>query len=128
MAFMLGAGGGTANPGDGRSLIRLWRFKNNWRDFLGEASLSLPRAPGDRMLNDIALPSDPGKTDFMRPAAKSTLATGGAGKQDPSLPSHVGAVPPEGAKTWDWDKAWRDRAKRAARLAGKGAEKVTATD
>jgi hypothetical protein len=128
MGFILGQGGGGGSPGDGRPLIRMWRFGNNWRDFLGEASFSMPRAPGDRRLKDIILPSDPRKPDFMRPAAKSTIASGGAGKEDPSLPRYVGAVPPEGARTWDWGRTWKDRAKRAGPLARKGAEKGPAKD
>jgi hypothetical protein len=47
---------------------------------------------------------DPGAPDFLRPAKDSPLATGGAGKDDPALPSYVGAVPPEGTAEWDWEK------------------------
>src|SRR5262249_28079866 len=38
---------------------------------------------------------------------KSPLATEGAGLTDPSLPSYVGALPPEGVESWDWDRTWR---------------------
>jgi hypothetical protein len=123
MAFFLGLRDGGGEPGNGRPLIRLWRFRNNWRDLSGEASFSLPRAPGDTKLTGIALPTDPGKPDFMRPANKSPLATGGAGKEDPSLPTYVGAVPPDGAKAWDWDRTWRDRARRARALGIEGSKK-----
>jgi serine/threonine protein kinase len=117
MGFILGSKAGMGTPGDGRSLLRLWRFTHNWRDLSGDGSTSLPCAPGDKVLRDIALPSDPGKPDFLRPANKSPLATGGAGPEDPSLPAYVGAVPPQRARAWDWAKTWRDRI-RPARARG----------
>src|SRR6185436_19005458 len=44
---------------------------------------------------------------FLRPAKGSPLATSGAGQSDPSLPSYVGALPPEGVEPWDWERTWR---------------------
>ena len=39
---------------------------------------------------------------FLRPAADSELATAGVGGD---LPKYIGAVPPKGASTWDWEQA-----------------------
>src|SRR5262249_1627632 len=44
--------------------------------------------------------------NFLRPNKGSELATEGAGKVDPSLPSYIGAVPPEGVAAWDWSRTW----------------------
>jgi hypothetical protein len=49
----------------------------------------------------------PGNPDFLRPPKDSPLAKGGAGVNDISLPSYVGAVPPEGAEPWNWEKTWK---------------------
>src|SRR5262249_48292621 len=59
-----------------------------------------PGRPEDVERNEEALPR------FLRPAKDSPLATGGAGRTDPSLPSYVGAVPPEGVPAWDWGRTW----------------------
>jgi len=50
---------------------------------------------------------NPAEADFLRPDAKSPLASEGAGRTDPSLPSYVGAVPPPGTEPWDWTRTWQ---------------------
>jgi len=64
----------------------------------------LPLAPGDQKLEKIDLISrDRSHVDFMRPTAESNLGKQGAGKDDPSLPTYIGAVPPKGVSPWDWN-------------------------
>jgi nitrous oxidase accessory protein NosD len=100
-------------PGDGDALRRLWQFGNNWREGLaprpGTSSHRawIPAEGTDVLRPTIALRArKPGAAGFLQPAAGSPLATEGAGKTDPSLPSYVGAVPPEGVEAWDWDRTW----------------------
>src|SRR5262249_41833790 len=50
---------------------------------------------------------DASHPNFLRPAADSPLVKHGAGNDDPSLPSYVGALPPEGVAPWNWDRTWR---------------------
>jgi hypothetical protein len=67
----------------------------------------IPFSPTDHELSPNAVlsykPDDP---DFLRPPKDSPLATGGSGVSDISLPSYVGAVPPDGVEPWNWDKTW----------------------
>jgi serine/threonine protein kinase len=114
MSFVLDPNDGKnkPRPGDGQALIKLWRFDHNWRDLSGdEAHFLIPQAPADRQAEKIDVISrEPTHVDFLRPAPGSELAQAGAGKEDTSLPSYVGAVPPRGVATWDWGRTWRWRA------------------
>jgi hypothetical protein len=116
MTVMTGAAGGVGTPSleKGRAAAAAWRFGGNWRDLGGTAHL-IPLAGGDHRLDSsVRLPLDPARDDFLRPPPGSPVAGGGAGKDDPSLPTYAGAVPPEGALAWDWDRTWRARLKKAA--------------
>jgi hypothetical protein len=116
MTYILSEPGTTERPGDKSALIQQWLFCHNWRDFSGSRSdLIIPLAWGDKKFDSIDLKSrDPEHKDFMRPVPKSPLATAGAGCADPSLPVYVGAIPPKGVKTWDWEKTWTDRSRKTA--------------
>jgi serine/threonine protein kinase len=108
--------GSEQKPGDGRSLVNAWWFSHNWRDLSGARSGrdAIPLAPGDHQLKGkVELSRDPSSADFLRPPSSSPLANDGAGKEDPSLPTYVGAVPPKGVDPWDWDRTWRARAKKS---------------
>jgi hypothetical protein len=99
-------------PGDGRVIARTYVFKSNWREALPaadwEAQGWVPKADKDVLQAKIdGIDRDPKSPTFLRPAKDSPLATQGAGAEDPSLPSYVGAVPPEGVEPWDWDRTWR---------------------
>ncbi len=100
--------------GNGEVLRGLWQFTHNWREVqepAADAELRkawVPISPSEVRQDRIELLSrDPASPDFLRPAKDSPLATEGAGKTDPRLPSYVGAVPPEGFTPWDWDRTWR---------------------
>jgi nitrous oxidase accessory protein NosD len=100
-------------PGDGRALHAAWRFDANWREGLpptGTSTADKGWVPGplDTLKEKIdGVERDPGKgDDFLRPEAKSPLASQGAGVVDPSLPRYVGALPPKGTPAWDWDRTW----------------------
>jgi serine/threonine protein kinase len=112
-----------------KSAFKSWRIHGNWRDLSGRASHeNLPLAPGDRQAQRFSfLSRDSKHPDFLRPAADSPLATGGAGKDDPSLPLYVGAVPPKGVPAWDWDKTWRWRMRKSHRGDVERAEKKAET-
>jgi hypothetical protein len=101
-------------PGDPAALRRLWRVDHNWREGKEPTEASLlakswiPPGTHDVMKDQLdVLSRDPKSPDFLRPDKDSRLATEGAGKEDPSLPSYVGAVPPEGVPPWDWVRTWR---------------------
>jgi nitrous oxidase accessory protein NosD len=101
-------------PGDGPRLSNTWTFSHNWREAQPPTGKSIkdkgwiPPRPGDTLSERIdRVNRDPKSPDFLRPAKDSPLATEGAGNEDPSLPRYVGALPPEGAEPWDWDRAWR---------------------
>src|SRR5262249_38740460 len=117
MCFVQETKQGDQRPGDGKALMSLWRCHHNHRDGSGTAlSIFLPLALEDRKLNLAELVSrDPDKPDLIRPVLGSSLATQGAGTEDPSLPVYVGALPPEGVPHWDWDKTWRARVAKAAK-------------
>jgi hypothetical protein len=98
--------------GTNRNSVEVAQIANNWR------SVRAPSSAGpewvlsaqDTFRERIELLSlDPAHADFLRPKSDSELATTGAGKDDPSLPLYVGAVPPQDT-TWDWDKTWQLRA------------------
>jgi hypothetical protein len=99
-------------PGDGAAVAKTYRLSHNWRegkDWKAEKGWIPPDAKkGDVLAAKIEdVNRDPKSATFLRPEAKSPLATAGAGNEDPSLPRYVGALPPEGTEPWDWDRAWR---------------------
>ncbi len=105
-----------SHAGDPTKLCKAWVFGDNWRALSGSlADRAIPKAREDKIIpSGFSLSRDTKAADFLRPAADSPLATGRAGRDDPSLPIYVGAVPPKGTPVWDWDKTWRWRVKRAA--------------
>jgi hypothetical protein len=107
---------GQPAPGDGEALLGLWPCRGNRRDCAGgHPHAVIPLAAGDRRLDVADLAgSDARQPDKLRPRKDSALATQGAGTDDPSLPSYVGALPPEGAEPWDWSRTWNARARRDA--------------
>jgi serine/threonine protein kinase len=109
-----GTRGATPGPADGRLVARAWTFSHNWRE-VREPQTGTPEAhgwipPGPRDVRRDRFEGvnrDPKSPEFLRPAKDSPLANSGAGKEDPSLPLYVGALPPPGVKAWDWDRTWR---------------------
>jgi hypothetical protein len=100
---------------DGKELLKAWRMGHNWREGqppTGTDALSLgwvPCTTKDVLRKSIeGVGRDPkASVNFLRPARSCPLATEGAGQEDPTLPSYVGAVPPAGVEPWDWDRACR---------------------
>jgi hypothetical protein len=100
-------------PSDLQALLKSpqWRFSHNWREIdpvkaaaSRAADLWIP-GPNDHLQVPInVLSRTPGEHNFLRPPKGSPLAKGGV--NDGSLPAYVGAVPPEGAEAWDWDRTW----------------------
>jgi nitrous oxidase accessory protein NosD len=102
-------------PGDGKKLTELkgWQFEHNWQEGKEPSGKGpwdkgwIPPGPMSELRERIeVLSRDPADANFLRPAKDSPLATAGAGKTDPSLPSYVGALPPEGVAPWDWQRTW----------------------
>src|SRR5262249_1983612 len=93
-------------PADVKHLGTVWDFECNWRDLAGASSgNAAPLAARDRnVANVILLSRDSTNRNFLRPPSGSALASSGAGKDDPSLPEYVGAVPPIGVEPWDWER------------------------
>jgi hypothetical protein len=102
---------GISSTAKAREVARLWRFHHNAREFAGAAAdQGFPLGQKEWRLGAKDLLSrQPGSADFLRPAPRSRLATGGAGKGDPSLPIYVGAFPPPGTAAWDWARTWKAR-------------------
>jgi hypothetical protein len=101
-------------PGDGTAVAKAYDLGHNWREGreprgeLTGAWVKPDPKKGDVFKEKIdGVNRNPKSPDFLRPDPKSPLITDGAGKQDPSLPRYVGAMPPEGTEPWDWDRAWR---------------------
>jgi hypothetical protein len=123
MVFVNAVGGTNKinGPGDIMSLLKVWHFSHNWREAkkpTGEGDLSKgwipPNNPYKDELQDQidVLSRNPKDKDFLRPANDSALATAGAGKEDSSLPTYVGAVAPKGVEAWDWEKTWKAKFER----------------
>jgi hypothetical protein len=91
-----------------------WQIEHNWRQ--GPPPLKdhpagkewIP-ATKDRVGEVQVRSLAPGNAHFLRPANDSPLATEGAGKYDLTLPTYVGALPPEGVVAWDWERTWKAR-------------------
>jgi serine/threonine-protein kinase len=105
--------------GKDQRVLAAWKVEQNWRRVQPpaaddpEAKEWIPAAK-DRVGPITLLSLDSTNPVFLRPAKDSPLATDGAGKDDPTLPTYVGAVPPEGVKPWDWQKTWKARQKGAS--------------
>jgi hypothetical protein len=114
MCFLQAAGRGEAQPGDGKTLLRLWRFRHNCRDFgCTDPRFALPAGEGDaRFHRADLLAIDADDLTRTRPKMGSPLATRGAGAKGGDLPTYIGALPPEGGVPWDWDHTWRARRAR----------------
>jgi hypothetical protein len=102
---------GLNKPGDPHELARQWRLAHNGRDLTGvHAGVQAPLQGTDVRLEEPpfakAGAEAPGQ---WRPAKDSPLADKGAGSLDASLPTYIGALPPEGIEPWDWDRTWRSR-------------------
>ena len=97
--------------GTDRRVLASWRVDHNGRPIFADvASGSSSPFPPTRDLTakqfgSAVRPAPSG--DWPRPAPDSPLAVEGAGKEDPSLPAYLGAVPPEGVEPWDWDRTWQ---------------------
>jgi serine/threonine protein kinase len=113
MACIHGVQGAWAIPDVAKELAERWRFARNWRDLVGaHAHLLIPLAGTDeRLPRPDGLSRDSNDPNFLRPAADSPLAKGGAGGD---LPTYVGAVPPEGDEPWNWQKTWDARVAKSA--------------
>jgi nitrous oxidase accessory protein NosD len=105
-------GGSSGNPkgyADGKAYARQWDLRYNWREVR-----PMPGTPGwipagkkDTVRDQVDVVSrDPTSRDFLRPISDSGLAAQGAGVEDPTLPSYVGALPAAGAARWEWDRTW----------------------
>jgi hypothetical protein len=99
--------------GDGAALRGVWQFTHNWRE-LKEPTRNdslykawVPAGPDEVRKDRIEVMSrDPQSPDFLRVARESPLASAGAGGD---LPTYIGAVPPKGVDSWDWQKTWNAR-------------------
>jgi hypothetical protein len=114
VAYILDQGAGKVEaPGDGKALLRLWRFHHNRRDFSGPmATMAIPAGADDaRLRREELLSTAEDEPERVRPDKDSSLAAQGAGPPE-HLPAYVGALPPEGTPAWDWDRTWRARVKK----------------
>jgi serine/threonine protein kinase len=102
-------------PGDGKRIQAQWKLDHNWREGKPPTADELRQEGWIAVdpLKDVqkqiiaGLSRQQGQADFLRPAKDSPLAAKGAGQTDPSLPSYVGAMPPEGTEPWDWTRTWQ---------------------
>jgi serine/threonine protein kinase len=116
VAYVLDPGTGKEQlPGNGKTLLNLWHFHHNRRDFSGGTpGFAIPASPDDaRLKRDELLSMSTNDLDHVRPGKDSPLATQGAGTRDNTLPAYIGALPREGDPAWDWDRTWRARVKKA---------------
>jgi hypothetical protein len=111
--FVAEAGLDVIRDGGEAGIPARWRIDHNWRQVRPPAADS-PEAKDwlqsaqDTVAEKLPLLAlDPKHSDFLRPIKDSPLGTAGVGGD---LPNYVGAVPPEGAKPWDWTKTWKARA------------------
>ena len=103
--------------GDGTTYSTQWLFSHNWREVEAAGKPKADKSDGRSPPGTLDIHKDkiegvnraPRTADFLRPDKDSPLATKGAGQDDPTLPSYVGAVPPTGVAPWDWDRTWRAR-------------------
>jgi hypothetical protein len=100
--------------GDGKQITERWTFSHNWREVSPPSKPPekgdgwIPPGPKDVRKERIeGIARDPQSPRFMRPTRDAVLSDEGAGREDPSLPIYVGALPPEGVAAWDWNRTWR---------------------
>jgi serine/threonine protein kinase len=100
--------------GDGNLVAKVWEMQCNWREGTELAAKGEPtpgRVPPGRSDKEVKsldkFERNPKSPDFLRPFADSDVVSAGAGKTDPSLPLHVGALPPRGSPPWDWSRTWQ---------------------
>jgi hypothetical protein len=99
-------------PGDGKAVARAYDLGYNWREGR-PATASKEWVPADTKKGDVFRDKVPGvnrdvrSAEFLRPDPDCPLATGGAGRDDPTLPCYVGALPAKGSEPWDWERTWR---------------------
>src|SRR5262249_23145222 len=95
--------------GDGLPYARKWHFSHNWREGTTPAATKgwIPPDEGKADVQRASLEDDLVRDGaVVRPKVGSKAATTGAGTTDSSLPSYVGALPPEGTSAWDWSRTW----------------------
>jgi serine/threonine protein kinase len=107
--------GRTPLPGKGKDLLEAWQVDHNWRvgappppdSLFGQSRV--PLSEKDRQEKSLdGIPRSPDDLAlFLRPGKGSPLANAGAWESEPALPPHVGALPPEGGRDWDWERTWR---------------------
>ncbi len=113
--FLAERGPDLAFKGMNQRVLAGWRIEQNWGRLQpppadDPAAKEWIPAAKDRVASVRLLSLDPDNPNFLRPAKDSPLATEGAGKDDPTLPTYVGAIPPEGVQPWDWERTWNARA------------------
>jgi serine/threonine protein kinase len=112
--FALDSGGDPFNskgPAHGTEYATGWNFTHNFREGRPPEKSNPVHAgwfpPGElnNLVESIELLSrDPDNENFLRPPPQSAVATGGFGGE---LPAHAGAVPPDRAEPFDWDRAFQ---------------------
>lgn len=102
--------------GNGEVVFRVWNGRSNWREgrpvdagFQPPDGWIRPANTDQRQERIPLLTYDIEDQNFLKPDADSPLASGGAGTSDPTLPTYVGAVPPQGATNWEWQVTWDAR-------------------
>jgi hypothetical protein len=116
-----GKQGSPAVAGDSAEVFRVWDVAHNWRevpliirDDSDEGKAWVPPGPKDVRQDKIeGVNRDPNSPGFLRPDPKSPLARQGGETDALPLPPYVGALPPEGAEPWDWDRTCRLQPKKA---------------
>lgn len=106
-----------ANDGNLIHKSKIWKLYGNWREGKKPTGKTvweyswIPPGKGSVLKEKIDILSrNPAAANFLRPAKDSKLAT--AAKSDESLPSYIGAVPPEGVEPWNWNNTWQMRMKK----------------
>jgi hypothetical protein len=98
-------------PGEGTTVAGVWHVGHNARQAALPANLRgwIPLAEEDVRLTaqDQVNRETKDVHNFLRPTKDAPMALKGAGLKDPTLPSHIGALPPEGTQPWNWDRTWR---------------------
>ncbi len=93
--------------GEGRKCVDAWTIGHNVREGSPRSERAwVPFATSDLRLERVA-GIDTDRKDpvtFLRLGASGELTGKGDGLVDPSLPTYVGAVPPDGVGPWDWDR------------------------
>jgi serine/threonine protein kinase len=105
-----GKGDEIQGDGDGAELLKVWQIDHNFRevDPNKRGKSWIPAGTNDVVQAQLSgLSRQLDSPDYLRPDRSSAMATEGAGKEDPSLPRYVGALPPQDVEPWDWQRTWR---------------------